>query len=97
MVTFRLAKHRTHGHQIVEIILDGNVVGVIYPNRQTRDGIRIISAHAKVDESQLPQDFEGDIVVDPGSGSIQIPTVEITFRPESWSLIGGKVVKSARS
>ena len=97
MITFRFARHKTYGYQIVEIILDGSVVGAIYPNRQTGNGIRIISVHTNIDESQLPQGFEGDIVLDPGSGGLQIPAVEITFKPESWALVGGKVVKTSRS
>lgn len=77
MTTLRLVKHSTRNVSIVEILEDGEVVGVIYPNSPA-NGIRVISAH--IAETVEDNDFAGEVTVDDGSSSIiPIPCVTITF------------------
>ena len=79
MISFRIAGHQLRpAHQIVEVLLDGHVVAVIYPSE---DSIGIISAHmANVSQSD-------------GSGeNPPIPSVSITFKPRPYRIEGGKLV-----
>lgn len=79
-VTFRLAPHfSTSSVKVVEILLDGAVCGVIYPRER---GIEVVSAHiAAIDQST-------------GEGTWPpIPSVEISFDPRPYRIVGGRIVK----
>ena len=78
-ISFRLAKHSAKPVQIVEILLQGAVVGVIYP---ATEGIKIVSAH-------MEKIFSND-----GVGQFPpIPSMEIVFNPRPYRIEGGRLVK----
>ena len=80
-VTFRIAKHSIRPDvQLVEVLLNGNVVAVIYP-KQAEDGINIVSAH-----------IFGKVTEDNGEDSVPpIPSVGMNFRPRKYAIVNGKI------
>ncbi len=80
-IQFRVVPHsRRPGVQIAEIILNGEVVAVVYPDGEK--GIKLVSAHMK------------EVRQDDGSTSLSpIPTVLIEFDPQPHTIEGGKIVK----
>lgn len=95
MITFKIAKHSTRGYDIVEILEDGEVVGAIYPDLRTQRGVKVVSAH--IAETNIPPDFEGTVVEDPGSLMLPIPSVNIQFKPETWFISEGKIIRPKRN
>jgi len=89
-MNFRLARHTLKpGVRLVEIILNGTVVGVIYPDEET-DGIKIISAHFS--EKDIPEEFDGEVIEESGESDFPpIPAVKITFKPRKYIIRGGKI------
>lgn len=89
-ITFRIIKHSMRpGVKLVEILLNDNVVGVIYPDME-RDGIKVVSAHFS--EKDIPEDFDGEVIKDSGEGSFPpIPSVKVTFKPRRYVIRGGKI------
>lgn len=89
-ITFRIAKHsRRPGVELVEILLNNEVVGTIYPDTE-RDGIIVVSAHFS--EKNIPEDFDGEIIEDNGEGSFPpIPSVRMTFKPRRYVIRHGKI------
>lgn len=88
MVTFRLVKHSIRPNaKLVEIILNGNVVGAIYSNE---DGIAVVSAHFST--KNVPKGFDGEVIEDNGEGSFPpIPSAKITFKPRKYVIVNGKI------
>lgn len=90
-IEFRVVEYRIRpGVQITEILVDGNIAGVIYPNGE--DGIKIISAH--IQETETEKGFAAEVIEDDGSRSRPpIPAVNIRFRPSPYVIAGDRVVK----
>ena len=89
-ITFEVKEHKVRRTPVVEILLDGKVVGVIYP--AARDGIRIISAH--IAEYEKAEDFAGELTYDSGEGQmIPIPAISIVFHPGPYEIREGKLIK----
>lgn len=87
-IDFRLAQHSVFGTKIVEVLMDGNVVGVIYPDKK---GIKLVSAHFS--DKEIPADFEGEILEDDGSTSFPpIPSFQVSFNPRRYVIRGNKIV-----
>ena len=89
-IVFRMAEHSVRpGVKIVEIVLNDNVVGVIYPDPE-RDGINVVSAHFS--EKDIPDGFDGEVIEDNGENdSPQIPSIKITLRPKRYIIIDGRI------
>ena len=90
-VSFRLARHSIlPGASIVEILVDGEVAGVVYPAGEK--AVRVISAHIKkVDKKE---GFSGEVVEKDGTGNWPpIPHVEIQFDPSPYVISGGRIVR----
>lgn len=87
-ISFRIVEHSVRrGVQLVEVLLDGTVVGAIYPKD---DGIMIASAHFS--EKEFPKEFDGEVVEDNGLGKFPpIPSVSITFKPRKYYIIGNRI------
>ena len=90
-VEFKIQPHSvTPGLELVEIIVDGEVVGAIYP--QGEKGIRVVSAHFT--EIETDEGFEGEVVIDSGRSSWPpIPSVFITLDPQALYIAGGEIKK----
>jgi hypothetical protein len=88
---FRIAQHSISGANIVEILVDGNVVGVIYPTPDPKQ-LKIVSAHFESVETDTA--FAGEVEADDGArGFTPIPATLITFEPSPWIISGNKVIK----
>ncbi len=90
-VRFKIQSHsELPGVDIVEILVDEEVVGVIYPHEEK--GIKVISAHfSAIDHDE---GFDGDVVIDSGKSSWPpIPAVFITLDPQAWYIAGGEIKK----
>jgi len=89
-INFRLARHSLKPEvKLIEIILNGAVVGTIYPNEE-RDGIKIVSAHFF--EKDIPEKFDGEVIEESGEGTFSpIPVVRITFKPRKYIIRRGKI------
>lgn len=87
-VSFRIVEHSVRrGVQLVEILLDGTVVGAMYPRD---DGVMIASAHFS--EKELPKEFSGEVIEDDGKGKFPpIPSIGITFKPRKYYIIGNRI------
>jgi len=73
-VSFRIQQHSIRDVEIVEILVNGVVAGVIYPTGPKR--ISLVSAH--IESSQTDADFAGDIIEDDGSHSMPpIPALHV--------------------
>lgn len=92
-IGFRMAKRAT-GRDIVEILIDRKVVGVIYPKEEK--GIKIVSAH--ISASKAEKGFVGEVIEDDGSQSFPpIPAVLIDFNPSPYEIKDGKIVRIPKS
>lgn len=92
-ISFKVVPHLIlPGQQIVQILLDGKVIGAIYPDR-ARNGINIVSVHMA--DKELDPKFEGTVMEDAGHKHFpHIPSIAITFKLSSWSLTpDGRVFK----
>ncbi|KKW45550.1 MAG: hypothetical protein UY96_C0019G0016 [Parcubacteria group bacterium GW2011_GWB1_56_8] len=68
MIGFRVVPHSIlPGVQIVEVLVDGEVGGVVYPAGEK--AIRIVSAH--IAETATDEGFDGEVVEDDGTKSWQ--------------------------
>ncbi len=92
-VEFRIKPHSIYTNiQVVEILIDGQTAGVIYPMRDK--GIKLVSAHIEMEKMEIEKDFAGEVVKDDGSRDWPpIPAVLITFNPSPYTIIGNKIVK----
>lgn len=90
-ISFRIAEHQVHrGVQIVELLLEGDVIGVIYPHEE--QAIRIASAH--VSERALEPGFAGEVVAeDPARAWPPIPSFLVRFDPSPYEIVGNRIVK----
>ncbi|MBI4709376.1 MAG: hypothetical protein HY764_04200 [Candidatus Portnoybacteria bacterium] len=89
-VELRITKHAITGVNIVEVLVDGNVAGIIYPNGQK--AIKIISAHIK--DTEVEDKFFGTLIEDKGEKEWPpIPAVRISFEPSPYTIIGRKIIK----
>jgi len=89
-IGFRMAKHSATGLDIVEILMNRKVVGVIYPKEDK--GIKIVSAH--ISASEVEEGFVGKVVEDDGSESFPpIPAVLIDFNPSPYEIRNSKIIK----
>lgn len=91
MLDFRVVPHSIRPNvKIVEILSEGKVVGVIYPDRDK--GIKLVSAHIK--DVSKDKDFVGRVVVDDGKNSLPpFPAVGIEFEPCSYMIVDNKLVR----
>ena len=92
-ISFSLAPHSVRpGEEIVQILLNGAVVGAVYADQQ-KQGIKVVSVH--MSDKKLDPAFEGVVVDDDGSKSFpHIPALHVTFKLSPWSLTpGGRVFK----
>lgn len=90
-VEFKIQPHSvTPGLEIVEILVDGEMVGGIYPYGEK--GIKVVSAHFT--EIETDEGFDGEVVIDSGKSSWPpIPSVLITLDPQAWYIAGGEIKK----
>jgi len=87
-IGFHLREHSIRRTKIIEVLLDGVVVGAIYPMEK---GIKVVSAHFS--DEKIPEDFEGKIIEDDGSTSWPpIPSFEVSFNPRKYMIVGNKLV-----
>lgn len=95
MITFRISPHSLKpGENVAEILLDGKVVGAIFPDRTKPNGIKVVSVH--MCDKEFWAGFSGEVIDDDGSDAYPpIPSVNIAFQPSPWSFDPdtGKVVK----
>lgn len=89
-ITFRSVEHSVKsGVQIIEVLLNNEVVGAIYPDSE-RNGISIVSAHFS--EKDIPGDFDGVVTEDSGGNKFPpIPAVKIVFKPRKYIICDGKI------
>ena len=79
-VDFALDIHHITGGVVVEVLVDGEVAAVIYPEKDK--GIKIVSAHIQ------------KIVEDSGTKEVPpIPSVLVTFDPKPYSIVHGRLVR----
>ena len=90
-VDFRITEHSVFpGVHIVEILLEGQVIGVIYPRGEKE--IRVVSAH--VVEKEREKDFAGEVLEeDPARAWPPVPAFVIRFEPSPWMVVGNRIVK----
>lgn len=91
MINFKIKPHNLLlGVSVVEILIDGKVAGVIYP--ESKKSIRLVSAH--IEEAQADAEFSGEVAKDDGSGSWPpIPSLRIKFNPGPYTIVGNNIVK----
>lgn len=81
MVEFRIKEHQSSPRKVVELVIDGNVIAVIYPEGE--QGIRILSAH-----------YDGEPFFNNGEMTFPpIPSVHAKFQPRKWAILGNKIVR----
>jgi hypothetical protein len=90
-IDFRVVPHSISPNtNIVEILVDGEVAGVVYP--AGGKSIKLVSAH--MEDSSVEEGFGGEVVEDDGSRSWPpIPAVLIQFNPSPYTIKGNKIVK----
>ena len=90
-VNFRLNRHSLRPQtNIVEIVVDGEVVGVLYPHGEK--GVKLVSAH--IGSQAVDQDFSGSVVEDDGTSSWPpIPSILVEFAPSPYRIVGNKIVR----
>ena len=90
-ITFRKGRHTIiPDREIVEILVDGEVGGIIYPNGE--EGIKIVSAHITYTETD--PDFAGTVVEDDGTKTWPpIPAVLIQFHRTPYTIEGNRIVR----
>ncbi len=88
VITFRPAQHSVFSVGIVEVLLDGNVIAVIYPSDK---GIRIVSAHF---ESSRGDELTPTVEVNNGKADFPpIPSIAVQFDPQPYHITQGKLVR----
>jgi hypothetical protein len=95
-ITFTIVDHRVlPGVQIVQIEMDGKLVGGIYPGNNE---IKIVSAHLAGGEGAFVVDKDSllSVVFRDGQGSVfPIPHATITFEhPVSYVIVDGEIKKA---
>ncbi len=90
-VDFRITNHSVLPNiHIVEILIDGKVVGTVYPLHEK--GIKLVSAH--IERTEKEENFAGEIIEDDGSESWPpIPSVLVTFSSSPYIISGNKILK----
>ena len=89
-IRFRIVKNSFTRQDIVEVLVDGKVAGVIYPFGEK--GIKIVSAH--IVGTIVEENFAGEVVKDDGTESFPpIPAVLINFNPSPYDIEGGRIVR----
>jgi len=90
-IDFRIAPHSIFPNiRIVEILVDGEVAGVIYPAGEK--GIKLVSAH--IEATTVEEGFGGEVIEDDGRRSWPpIPAVLIQFNPSPYLIQGNRIVK----
>ena len=82
--TFRIKSHsQLEGVEVVEVLLDNEVVGVIYPAER---GVKLVSAHIKDVERK---DNAGEL--------LPIPEISVRFDPQPYRIINSELVRFPRS
>lgn len=86
MITFRLVEHtQKSGVGTVEILLNGEVAGVIYPFNDK--GIRIYSAHFQGVEGRAVARFDSN-----EGAAIPVPSFTLGFKkPAPYTFEGGRI------
>jgi hypothetical protein len=94
VISFRVGAHSVSQAPIVEILIDGRVVSVIYPENENR--IRIVSAHFKGVGKQ-DGSFTDHVQLDDGSNSNPpIPAISIIFEPGRYEIVGRRIVRLSK-
>ena len=87
VVSFRITEHAYKpGVEVVEVLLDGKVVGAIYPEGENK--VKIVSAHFS--EKDIPKDFDGEVIREEEVDIV--PAIHILFKPRRYTVIGRKIV-----
>ena len=94
-IDFRVSEHWVHrGVHIVEILVDGAMVGVMYPAGEKV--VRIISAH--IASTETGEGFAGEVIKDDGRTSFPpIPAVTVRFDPSPYYTRGIELSSSERT
>ncbi|TSC72434.1 MAG: hypothetical protein G01um101438_518 [Parcubacteria group bacterium Gr01-1014_38] len=94
-IDFRIAERSVlPGTPIVELLLEGWVIGAIYPHGEK--GIRMVSAH--VVEKECEQDFAGTVIEeDPARAWPPVPSFVVRFDPSPWVIAGNRIVRLPKS
>lgn len=90
-ISFRIGRHSINPNtEIVEILADGVVCGVIYP--QQDKSIKLVSAH--IEEHTTGEEFAGEVIADDGSTSWPpIPSLIVRFKSSPYIIEGNRIVK----
>lgn len=90
-ISFRIKPHSVYkDRQVVEILVGGQVNGVIYPDEKAH-GIKIVSAHMK---EEIEPGFHGVVIADDGKTSFPpIPSLRVEFRSSSYFITKDGLVK----
>ena len=90
-ISFRIARHSVwSGVEVVEILENGAVVGVMYP--QLNKTVKVVSAH--IENQERDNDFAGNVVFDDGTASCPpIPSITIKFNPSPYRIVGNRIVR----
>jgi predicted RNA-binding Zn-ribbon protein involved in translation (DUF1610 family) len=96
-MTFRVSEHTIRpGVQVLEILHDGMVCGILVPHDDYPNVVRLISAHllgAGESEGVAPH-----IIISDNIGErAPIPTVAFIFDPGPYIIDGGRIVRTAIS
>lgn len=87
--TFRIAPNRERPGEVVEVLKNGVVCAVIYPDDGQSD-IKIVSAHF-AGVLATGSNFPKGVTMDNGSRFLPIPTVQMTFDPRPYEIIPGQI------
>lgn len=91
MIQFRPTHHAINlSTEIVEVLVDGKVAAVIYPDGER--GIKIVSAHfVSADD---PVAMAAEIKIDDGRTSRPpIPAVSMSFDPRPYTIEGDRIIR----
>lgn len=97
-ITFRLQPHSTKPNlEIVEILLDGLVCGVLYPDPDNENGgLKLVSAHFAGALSEGDA-FPAGITMDNRTSFPPIPTLKVVFDPRPYEINGGGIARKPTS
>jgi len=89
-INFRIAMHHETGVPIVEILVDGEVGGVVYPVGDK--SIKLVSAY--ISTTGKENGFAGKVVKDDGVGSWPpIPAISVEFELSPFEISEDRIVK----
>ena len=90
-ISFNITQHSVFPNvSIVEILIDNEVCGVIYPAGEKK--IKVVSAH--IVDSKTDEEFAGEVINVTGKdGEPKIPAFTIRFAPTPFIIRGNKVIK----